>query len=87
MLAVAGSCAPLEERQTAIENLRNDVRRNIVVVSVSECGGGLWYPVASLDMTDVTISGSLVEGMVHPGSSATIMSAESWHSKGGAEAA
>ena len=46
-----GSCAPLEERLAAIESIRKDIIRNIAI-SVSKCGSGLWYPVASLDMTD-----------------------------------
>ena len=46
-----GSCALLEERLATIESIRKDVKRNISI-SVSECGRGLWYPVATLNMTD-----------------------------------
>ena len=46
------SCASPEARRMAIETLENEVKRNVIVVKVRECGDGLWYPVASLDMTD-----------------------------------
>ena len=47
-----GLCVAPEDRQAAIERLESKVKRNIIVVKVRECGDGLWYPVASLDMTD-----------------------------------
>ena len=50
-----GSCVATELRQDAIASLENKIMSNIAaVVSVSElCGGGLWYPVATLNMTDL----------------------------------
>ena len=47
-----GSCASLEERQATIESLRNSIKNSLVAVTVTECGDGMWHPVASLDMTD-----------------------------------
>ena len=47
-----GSCASLEERQATIESLRNSIQSRLVSVTVTECGAGKWYSVASLDMTD-----------------------------------
>ena len=47
-----GSCVSPEARQAAIARLESEVKRNIIIVKVWECGDGLWYPVASLDMTD-----------------------------------
>ena len=47
----AGSCAPLEARQAAIKTLQNDFKRSIAV-AVTECGEGLWYQVAHIDMND-----------------------------------
>ena len=51
-----GSCATADSRQDAIASIENAVNMNIAklnIVSVSEkCGGGLWYSVARLDMTD-----------------------------------
>jgi hypothetical protein len=49
-----GSCATAESRQDAIASIETAVKMNIIadVVLVSECGGGLWYSVAKLDMTD-----------------------------------
>ena len=41
-----GSCATAEATQDAIASLQTVIRSSI------ECGGGLWYPVASRDMTD-----------------------------------
>lgn len=46
-----GLCAPSEERQTTIEMLRNYIRKKLPA-TMTECGDGMWYPVASLDMTD-----------------------------------
>ena len=45
----SGSCAPLKARQTAIEKLRNEIKKSIAVTQ-TECGDGLWYHIASLDM-------------------------------------
>ena len=49
-----GSCATADSRQDAIASIENAVITNIAnIVSVSKkCGAGLWYSVASLDMTD-----------------------------------
>ena len=41
-----GSCVTAEATQDAIASLQTVIRSSI------ECGGGLWYPVASLDMTN-----------------------------------
>ena len=49
----SGSCATNKVTQDAIASLETIIRSNIAgLVLVTECGGGLWYPVASLDMTD-----------------------------------
>ena len=48
----AGSCAPSEARLATIEMLRNDIVKRLLNITVTECGDGMWYPVASLDMTD-----------------------------------
>ena len=47
-----GSCAPSEARLATIEMLRNDIVKRLLNITVTECGDGMWYPVASLDMTD-----------------------------------
>jgi hypothetical protein len=48
-----GSCATAESRQDAIASIETAVKMNIAdVVLVSECGDGLWYSAARLDMTD-----------------------------------
>jgi hypothetical protein len=48
-----GSCATAKSRQDAIASIETAVKMNIAdVVSVSECGDGLWYSVSRLDMTD-----------------------------------
>ena len=46
------SCVSPKARKMAIETLESEVKKSIIVVKVRECGDGLWYPVASLDMTD-----------------------------------
>ena len=47
-----GSCASVEESQAAIERLRQYIQKTLLSVTVTECGDGMWYPVASLDMRD-----------------------------------
>ena len=47
-----GSCVSPEERQAAIVRLDSEIKMNIINIIVRECGPGLWYPIASLDMTD-----------------------------------
>ena len=47
-----GSCASLEERQATIDSLRKNIQNSLLTATVIECGVGMWYPVASLDMTD-----------------------------------
>ena len=46
------SCAPLEARQATIEMIRNNVKKRLLSVTVTECGDGMWYSIASTDMTD-----------------------------------
>ena len=44
------SHATTNSNQDAIENVTK--MSTAAIISVSECGGGLWYSVASLDVTD-----------------------------------
>ena len=48
----SSSCAPLEARQATIEMLRNNIKNRLLPVTMTECGDGMWYSIASTDMTD-----------------------------------
>ena len=45
------TCPSMNVRQTTIENIQNDIKRRIPIAA-RECGDGLWYRVAYLDMKD-----------------------------------
>ena len=48
-----GTCPSMEQRQSAINIMRNLVQLSLFNrSSISECGDGLWYRVAYLNMTD-----------------------------------
>ena len=45
------SCVSLQERQGAIEKILNGIKSNIPITAI-ECGDGMWYQIASFNMTD-----------------------------------
>ena len=51
----SGTCPSREITQTAIERIQNDIKGRIPVIN-RDCGEGVWYRVAYLDMKDATQS-------------------------------
>ena len=45
------SCAAMQERQETIQKILNNIKSNIPTTAI-ECGEGMWYQIASLNMTD-----------------------------------
>ena len=51
-----GACPEVEEHKNILQQVRSNINKNLRqslgIVELPECGGGLWYQVAYLNMTD-----------------------------------
>ena len=48
-----GACLEAEEHKDILQQIRNNINKNLrQLFELPECGGGLWYRVAYLNMTD-----------------------------------